>query len=55
MEGYHLWHGAYGGHEIVGALARVPIYLHADEYRHAETHPIAAEQGAIAFDNPFLL
>ena len=53
MEGDYLRHGAYGGHEVVGALARMPLYLHTDKYRDAETHPIAAQHGAIAFDNPF--
>ena len=54
MEGYHLWHGAYGCHEVVGTLARMTLYLRANKCRDAETRPIAAEHGAIAFDNPFL-
>src|ERR1700731_1957576 len=54
MEGDHLWHGAYGRHEVVGAFARMPLYLDADKYCYAETNSIAAEQGAIAFDDPFL-
>ena len=54
MEGDYLWHGADGRDEVVGALARMPLDLDADKYRHAQTNSIAAEQGAIALDDPFL-
>jgi hypothetical protein len=54
MERDYLWHGAYGRHEVVGALARMPLNLDADKYRHAQANPIAAEQGAIALDDAFL-